>query len=98
MFEIKCPWCGLRNQTEFSCGGQANRPYPKNSLNLDDQAWGEYLFFHANPKGLFEEQWCHDHGCRRWFKVIRDTTTNKIINVYAIGKADVDRQLSQVVI
>jgi len=75
MLQIKCPWCGERDQTEFSYGGEAHIRRPPQPEKLSDDAWADYLFFRRNPKGLHEEQWCHSGGCRQWFNSIRDTVT-----------------------
>jgi heterotetrameric sarcosine oxidase delta subunit len=39
-----------------------------------------------NPKGPFAERWVHNAGCRRWFNIVRDTTTHRILAVYKIGE------------
>ena len=39
----------------------------------------------TNPKGRSRERWVHTHGCRRWFNVLRDTTTERILAVYPAG-------------
>ena len=41
----------------------------------------------TNPKGLHFERWMHQHGCRRWFCVARDTVTHKIRAIYKLGEA-----------
>jgi len=53
MILINCPYCGERDQSEFSSGGEAHVVRPENSENLSDKEWGEYVFFRANPKGIF---------------------------------------------
>lgn len=78
MLLIRCPWCGDRDEVEFSYGGQAHVDYPKDPHALDDKAWGEFLFVRDNPYGRFAERWVHTSGCRRWFSVVRDTTTNEM--------------------
>ena len=85
MFVIKCPYCGERDQTEFSCHGESHIARPENPNEVSDKEWGEYLFFRSNPKGIHYERWTHDHGCRRWFNVKRDTVTDKIIQTYKMG-------------
>ena len=52
----------------------------------DDAAWADYLYMRTNAKGLFAERWVHQHGCRRWFNLLRDTTTHRIVSVYKIGE------------
>lgn len=73
MLLIRCPWCGPRDEIEFSYGGQAGVAYPSDADALDDEEWARFLFFRDNPKGEFAERWVHTHGCRRWFDVVRDT-------------------------
>jgi heterotetrameric sarcosine oxidase delta subunit len=84
---IPCPWCGERDELEFSYGGQAGVPYPEDHDALSDAAWGEYLFVRDNPKGPFAERWSHSAGCRRWFNVVRDTATNRVLGAYRVGEA-----------
>ncbi len=86
MFLITCPYCGPRDQTEFSCGGEAHirrLPFPD---ELSDEAWADYLFMRTNPKGPHRERWCHAQGCQRWFNVERNTLTHEITAVYEIGE------------
>jgi heterotetrameric sarcosine oxidase delta subunit len=86
MLLIDCPWCGPRVEAEFGYGGQAHVAYPADPQSLDDDAWGRYLFFRDNPRGLFTERWVHAAGCRRWFNAVRDTVTNEFRGVSeAIG-------------
>ena len=85
MLLISCPWCGPRDEIEFGCGGEAHITRPEQPEELSDEAWADYLFNRANPKGPFAERWVHSHGCRRWFTVVRDTVTNEILAVYKIG-------------
>ncbi len=84
MLLIGCPWCGPRDEIEFRYGGQAHVAYPPDPSAVDDAEWGRYLFVRDNPKGVFRERWRHSAGCRRWFNVVRDTTTNRIVTVYRI--------------
>ncbi len=86
MLLIPCPWCGEREEAEFHNGGEAHIDRPKNPDKLNDEEWADYLFMTANTKGIFLERWVHDHGCRRWFNVARNTATNAIVAVYEMGK------------
>ena len=86
MLLIDCPWCGPRDEVEFSYGGEAHIVRPKDPDALSDEEWADYLFFRKNIRGLQSEQWCHTHGCRRWFNVQRDTVTYKIHSVYRMGE------------
>jgi len=84
MLRIECPFCGVRDEPEFTYGGelQASRP----PAGAGDQEWGEYLFYRANPKGELAERWCHSFGCGQWFNVLRDTATHEIVSTHAIGR------------
>ena len=86
MLIIKCPYCGERDQLEFTNGGEAHVARPKNPETISDKQWGEYVFFRSNPKGIFKERWVHSHGCRKWFNVVRDTSNDKIHSVYKMGE------------
>ena len=86
MLRIECPYCGLRDQTEFRCGGEADRTRPSQPDRCSDQQWADYLFYRDNPKGLLRERWVHSFGCRQWFTVIRDTATHEIVEVTPMGQ------------
>jgi heterotetrameric sarcosine oxidase delta subunit len=81
MLLIKCPFCGLRDQTEFRCGGETSRERPARPELASDAEWADYLFYRENPKGPLVERWVHAYGCRRWFQVVRDTLTHEILEV-----------------
>ena len=85
MLLIECPWCGPRDEQDFSYGGEAHITRPSNPDKLSDEQWGEYLFMRKNPKGAHLERWVCN-GCRRWFNVRRDTSTDVITAVYKIGE------------
>jgi heterotetrameric sarcosine oxidase delta subunit len=76
---IPCPWCGERDEIEFSYGGQGGVPYPADPAALSDEEWAGFLFVRDNPKGRFAERWVHTQGCRRWFELVRDTFTHEIV-------------------
>lgn len=86
MLLIHCPYCGPRDEQEFSYGGEAHIVRPKAPEKLSDGAWADYLFMRTNPRGVHAERWCHAHGCRRWFNVQRDTVSHEILSVYEMGK------------
>ena len=79
---IPCPWCGPRDQSEFSYGGEAHIVRPKDPTALSDEQWADYLFMRKNPRGRHLEQWSHSSGCRRWFNVERDTVAYQIVCSY----------------
>ena len=86
MFIINCPYCGEREQEEFSCGGEAHIVRPKNPPDLTDDQWADYLFMRKNIKGVHFERWNHTNGCRRWFNVVRNTATDEILKIYNMGE------------
>jgi len=87
MLLIECPWCGARCMSEFSYHGEAHLARPESPADVDDAAWGAYLFARKNPKGLHRERWMHAHGCRRWFNVLRDTRSDRVYASYLPGDA-----------
>jgi len=86
MLLIECPWCGPREDSEFSYGGQAHIARPAAPETVSDETWAEYLFMRTNPRGLHREQWLHAAGCRQWFNVERDTVSYRIVRVYRCGE------------
>ena len=86
MFVIECPWCGKRDQREFVNGGEAHIIRPQDSEQMDDEQWADYLFMRTNNQGPHAERWVHAHGCGQWFNVLRNTTTDEILNSYRIGE------------
>ena len=86
MLLIRCPYCGDRDETEFSCGGEAHIARPSAGSNLSDAEFAEYLFHRDNAKGVFLERWIHAAGCRRWFNMARDTVSHEVVEVYPMGE------------
>jgi heterotetrameric sarcosine oxidase delta subunit len=76
MHRIPCPWCGLRDEAEFAYGGDATarRPAPDAPL----EAFQDYVYMRANPRGWHLEWWQHVAGCRQWLKVARNTLSHEI--------------------
>ena len=85
MMLIDCPFCGPRDETEFSCGGEAHIARPLAENKISDAEFADYLFMRDNPKGLFLERWRHSAGCRRWFNMARDTVSHEIVEIYQMG-------------
>jgi sarcosine oxidase, subunit delta len=79
MLAIPCPHCGPRAEIEFVAGGEVvDRPFEPSELT--PQAWFEYATHRPNTRGIAHERWWHSHGCRQWFSVYRDTTTNRFVD------------------
>lgn len=77
---LPCPFCGPRDYTEFTYGGDASVRTPANPEALNDAAWSSYLYMRANPRGPHRELWLHSGGCRRWVVVCRDTATHETLD------------------
>ena len=84
MLLIPCPWCGPRNDSEFTPGGEAHIARPPAAAS--DQQWGDYLYYRKNIKGPQLERWFHAYGCRRWLNVARDSVTHDITAVYKMDE------------
>lgn len=84
MLKLNCPFCGVRDEHEFKCGGQSHITRPGPHGDVTDAQWAAYLFQRENPKGWHFERWCHTAGCRQWFNVARHTVTHEIRHVYAM--------------
>lgn len=76
MLLIPCPWCGPRDESEFTYGGDASAALPE--LSADTEAWFPAVYLRANPRGPHDELWHHSAGCRRWLKLRRDTLSHEI--------------------
>jgi sarcosine oxidase subunit delta len=80
---ISCPYCGLRDEPEFTFGGPSHVTRP--AFSATDAVWTGYLYNRANPNGVHLERWHHVYGCGRWFNVARDTRTHDILKTYVMG-------------
>ncbi|MBY5924546.1 MULTISPECIES: sarcosine oxidase subunit delta [Halomonas] len=88
MFYIHCPHCNeWREEEEFHPKGQAHIQRPEDPAQCSDEAWGDYLFFRDNPRGIHHELWVHAVGCRKFFNMTRHTQTYEILETYRIGEA-----------
>ena len=85
MLQLNCPNCGLRDETDLSCHGEAHIQRPHAPEHCTDEQWADYLFMRINPKGLHLERWFCD-GCQCWFNACRDTLTHEVTATYAMGE------------
>ena len=86
MLQIHCPYCKeVREEEEFSYAGEAHIQRPSEPQSVSDKEWGDYLFFRKNPRGIHHEMWMHAVGCRRYFNVVRDTVSYKVLESYPMG-------------
>jgi heterotetrameric sarcosine oxidase delta subunit len=81
MLQLSCPWCGVRDETEFRYRGDATllRPPPDAPV----AAFEAYVYARVNPYGWHREWWLHTGGCRMLFQVERHTMTHELRNVVA---------------
>lgn len=82
MFLIECPYCGVRDQSEFTARGEAHIARPADPDLLDDQAYADYVFVRDNPRGWVRERWVHHVGCGQWFNVLRHSVSEEIVASY----------------
>ncbi len=73
-----CPFCGPRDETEFAYVGEP-KPRPEPAEAVGDDAWADYLYVNANPKGEAREIWLH-LTCMDMFAMTRDTATNAVLS------------------
>ena len=66
MLLIPCPWCGDREEDEFTYGGDATVRLP--DLEAGPEVWFQAVYLRDNPRGPHDELWHHTAGCRRWFR------------------------------
>ena len=88
MLLIPCPYCGVdRPEIEFRYSGEAHIDRPRDPGALSDLEWAQFLYFRSNPKGPHAERWRHVFGCGRFFNVVRDTVSDRILAAYKAGEA-----------
>ena len=83
MLIIRCPWCGPRDEAEFHYGGDASVARPADDAPVE--AFHDYVYTRANPRGWHIEWWHHVSGCRQWLKAVRHTVSHRI---HATGRPD----------
>jgi sarcosine oxidase subunit delta len=81
MIRINCPFCGERDHSEFSYGGDGSIEYPP--LDAPAEDWSKSVFQRENIRGVQTESWQHVSGCRQWLLLERDTMTHEIHSVRA---------------
>ena len=83
MLNIPCPYCGPRDETEFTYGGPSHVTRPE--LTATDREWTHYLYDRENTKGPYRERWLHGFGCGRWFNALRNTASDVFLATYPMG-------------
>jgi heterotetrameric sarcosine oxidase delta subunit len=75
---IPCPYCGLRDFSEFVTIGEASAGRPNPDAAEAERQFFDYVYLRDNPAGSSEELWYHAQGCRSWLRLVRDTRTHHI--------------------
>lgn len=87
MLQLHCPHCQeLRDEQEFAYAGEAYIARPEKPEEIDDPAWGAYLFMRTNTRGWFWEQWLHAAGCRKVFAVKRHTVSYAVAGCWTLAE------------
>ena len=81
---FNCPFCGKRDQSEFT---YLREVAVVPALDASRPSWQQYVYERDNPRGPHQEWWSHTHGCRQVLEIVRDTMTHEI---YAIHVANSD--------
>ena len=76
MLRINCPWCGVRDESEFRYRGDAGKTRPAADAGV--AAFASYVYERGNPRGWHLEWWLHVGGCRGLIKVLRHTHSHEI--------------------
>ncbi|OGA53002.1 MAG: sarcosine oxidase subunit delta [Betaproteobacteria bacterium RIFCSPLOWO2_12_FULL_62_58] len=86
MMLLPCPYCGPRDVTEFTYGGDGDMARPSDPQAASDAQWASYVYIRDNPRGPHDELWQHSAGCRRWIRVRRDTLTHEVLLTAPAGR------------
>ena len=86
MQRFPCPFCGLRDETEFQFAAEAGKRRPEPAPEVSDLEWADYLYMNEAPRGPAQEVWVH-LTCGEFFLMTRDTVTREVIGVRALPGA-----------
>lgn len=96
MLILTCPYCGIdADETELAPGGQAH--LTREGPGSSDEAFHDYLFQRANPKGVHLERWRHAYGCGKWFHAARCTTTLEVFGTYSAQVTEPPEHIQQAI-
>ena len=76
---MPCPLNGLRNISEFVCGGEVTEM--PSAVSSSDVAWADYVFMENNAADVVREWWLHVTS-GYWFIAERHTATDEIVRTY----------------
>lgn len=72
-----CPFCGVRDETEFRYLGETGKARPEGGRAAGEADWARYLYFQTNRKGAVREIWCH-HVCGEIVVMERNNVTHVV--------------------
>jgi heterotetrameric sarcosine oxidase delta subunit len=78
MQQFHCPFCGVREQSEFTYLREV-ASFP--ALDAHASVWHRYVYERANPCGAHAEWWQHQHGCRQILAIVRDTLSHEVLDI-----------------
>jgi heterotetrameric sarcosine oxidase delta subunit len=84
MLLIPCPYCGGRDESEFSYGGPAIK-YPDVERSVSIESWHRVLHLSDNSATVIREYWYHGAGCECWIEINRDLETHEITSPAKTG-------------
>ena len=88
MQRFPCPFCGLRDETEFHFAAESGKIRPEPAPDVSDAQWAEYLYGADAVKGVAREVWVH-LTCGEFFVLTRDTVTRDVLDSVALpGRED----------
>ena len=76
MLQICCPWCGVRDETEFRYRGDASVVRPPAEAPAEE--FNAYVYERGNRCDWHPEWWLHVGGCRMLFRLERHTLTHEL--------------------
>ena len=77
MLLIPCPYCGERDESEFSYGG-SSRDYPTLDEDHSIDDWYKSVYLPKLDQNTLREYWYHNAGCEQWVEVKRNLFTHEI--------------------
>ncbi|PZO81771.1 MAG: sarcosine oxidase subunit delta [Mesorhizobium amorphae] len=84
-----CPFCGPRDETEFTFGGEAGKVRPEPAADVSAETWSAFLHRHPNPRGASREIWVHN-TCGEFFLLERDTVSHAVFASHSLRKSGED--------
>ena len=84
---LKCPFCGLRSETEFHFATEAGKPRPEPADDTSAEKWNEYLHLHNALGDEVSEIWVH-LTCGEFFLLKRNTRTREVLDCSALPGRD----------